>query len=169
MLRYESLSFISSLNSSSWIVIPLLISLWTPFMNEIIKISPSVLFFHQCGLDFLRNIEHDSRDVTPQSEVPAQQQWTTLSLTSFSVNSQNMDDDVLTTLKLLIIGESGVGKSRWGSIPLFFPPFSLSRTVGWVVTIDITLALASSERATSSAKLILTVACAKTLPVKFNF
>ncbi|TRY56095.1 hypothetical protein DNTS_007819 [Danionella cerebrum] len=29
----------------------------------------------------------------------------------FSVNISNMDDDVLTTLKLLIIGESGVGKS----------------------------------------------------------
>lgn len=30
-----------------------------------------------------------------------------------SVNRQeNMDDDVLTTLKILIIGESGVGKSR---------------------------------------------------------
>lgn len=103
---------------------------------EILKSSPSVLsqnFFQQYGLDFLRNIEHDPRDVTLQSEVPAQQQqWTTPSLTSFSVNSQNMDDDVLTTLKILIIGESGVGKSRWGPNPLLFQ-FSLSRTVGWVV------------------------------------
>lgn len=93
-------------------------------IHEIIKNSPSVLsqnFFQQCGLDFLRNIEHDTRDVTLQSEVPAQQQqWTTPSLTS-----QNMDDDVLTTLKILIIGESGVGKSRWGPNPLFFSRLTL--------------------------------------------
>ena len=29
-----------------------------------------------------------------------------------SFSQRNMDEDVLTTLKLLIIGESGVGKSR---------------------------------------------------------
>lgn len=75
----------------------------------------------------------------PSRKFQRSSKWTP-SLTSFSVNNQTMDDDVLTTLKILIIGESGVGKSRWGPNPLFFLlPFCLSRTVGWVVNVSVSL------------------------------